>query len=345
MRDLAAEGLLEGRHFWIHCINQHPVSSIDERIPWHTLDDAIAENPGKQICAVLDAHTEGPSWRHIKQAVNRMTEKYGLDPRCIIQWTGSRGEDDEPIQVVPVMDAFCIIAWPQHCIPVDEPTHHFVMLARIPKTHRVLAAAEILSRGLDRYGYLSCGCGDHGHGNAEVYNMVPDTIRGRFPLMLPGDSFNEIQTVEFTVASTTRREITGAFCSVIAETSHDLMAPNVCTAFMTEKSEKAFLLHQIPLWVAAPRQVALARDWGFDVFDDLIDHSYDDEPDGHRRIGMVVAQLERLCTHSLSDIRRFKSENLKRFVRNRERCLYLRDNHTGIQYEKLKACVAVMPTP
>lgn len=44
---------------------------------------------------------------------------------------------------------------------------------------------------------------------------------------------------------------------------------------LSEKSFKVFAWHQIPIFMASPRQVETVRNIGFDVFDDIIDHSYD----------------------------------------------------------------------
>jgi len=339
MELIEQENLHVGKHFFIHCINQHPINHIYDGFPWDMFAETCANNRDKQIIVVLDAHTEGPSWQHIKTTVERMTAEFGINPHCIIQWTGSGGEGGEPIQVVSVMDAFSIITAADKCTP-QPINHHYIMLARIPRPHRVLIAVEILQRGLGAFGYLSCGSGSHGPlVSSDFADLVPADLIDRFPLLLPGgywsDSYGEREHTD----SVTLPEITGAFCNVIAETSHDLMSPNVCTAFMTEKSEKCFLLEQVPIWVAATGQAKLAREWGFDLFDDLIDHSYDLEPDGRLRIKMAADQLEKLCAQSIGQLQEFKRLNQQRFTANRELCFYLRKNHHDIQYEKFKGCV------
>lgn len=44
---------------------------------------------------------------------------------------------------------------------------------------------------------------------------------------------------------------------------------------LSEKSFKVFAWHQIPIFSASPKQVETVRSIGFDMFDDIIDHSYD----------------------------------------------------------------------
>lgn len=47
---------------------------------------------------------------------------------------------------------------------------------------------------------------------------------------------------------------------------------------LSEKSFKVFAWHQIPIFSASPKQVDTIRNLGFDMFDDIIDHSYDIAP-------------------------------------------------------------------
>ena len=123
------------------------------------------------------------------------------------------------------------------------------------------------------------------------------------------------------------------------------MYPNVFTAFLTEKSEKCFLLEQVPLWVAPPGQAKLAKQWGFDIFDDLVDHSYDQQTDPHLRIKMVADQLQKVCGMSMDALRDFKQQNRSRFETNRQLCFDLRNNHHDTQYDQLIYCISQMHVP
>lgn len=62
--------------------------------------------------------------------------------------------------------------------------------------------------------------------------------------------------------------------SIVNETN-DFLNKNVQ---LSEKSFKVFAWHQIPVFMASPKQVETVRNIGFDVFDDIIDHSYDFAP-------------------------------------------------------------------
>jgi hypothetical protein len=69
--------------------------------------------------------------------------------------------------------------------------------------------------------------------------------------------------------------------------------------FITEKSYKVFAWHQFPLWYAVPGTVAKLRDAGFDLFEDIIDHSYDNIQDPEIRMDSVIAEAHKFCTQDL----------------------------------------------
>lgn len=64
--------------------------------------------------------------------------------------------------------------------------------------------------------------------------------------------------------------------------------------FVSEKTFKPLISGQLGIWLAAAGTVGFLRRLGFDMFDDLIDHSYDLEPDWHRRIDMIHVALDKV---------------------------------------------------
>lgn len=66
-------------------------------------------------------------------------------------------------------------------------------------------------------------------------------------------------------------ELYKSLLSVVNETN-DFSIDNI---YLSEKSFKVFAWHQIPIFSASPGHVQVIRSLGFDVFDDIIDHSYD----------------------------------------------------------------------
>lgn len=82
--------------------------------------------------------------------------------------------------------------------------------------------------------------------------------------------------------------------NVVVETSSQTDQYSWRSIFVTEKTFKAFLMRQIPVWFAVPGVVAEVRKMGFDLFDDIIDHSYDSIVNEHQRIVAVSQQLKNL---------------------------------------------------
>jgi len=80
---------------------------------------------------------------------------------------------------------------------------------------------------------------------------------------------------------------------LIVETSNQTDSLSWRNIFITEKSYKTFAWYQFPIWYAVPGLVEKIREQGFDVFDDIIDHSYDNDSDPNTRMDKVVAEAHR----------------------------------------------------
>jgi hypothetical protein len=87
---------------------------------------------------------------------------------------------------------------------------------------------------------------------------------------------------------------------------------------ITEKSFKPFYLYQLPIFLANTHHIkTLKKEYGLDLFDDLINHSYDDEPDGLKRLYMVYDEIKRLS--QMKDvIKRYYIDNIDRIRTNRK---------------------------
>jgi hypothetical protein len=87
---------------------------------------------------------------------------------------------------------------------------------------------------------------------------------------------------------------------------------------ITEKSFKPFYLHQLPIFLANQNHITtLKKEYGLDTFDDLIDHSYDNEKDNLKRLYMVYNEIKRLS--QINDIiKEYYLNNLDRIKNNRK---------------------------
>lgn len=87
---------------------------------------------------------------------------------------------------------------------------------------------------------------------------------------------------------------------------------------ITEKSFVPFYFYQLPIIVATHNHVKMMKDiYGFDFFDDLINHNYDNEKNDFKRINMIFEEIKRL--HDNKDVvKEFYKNNQIRFENNRQ---------------------------
>lgn len=110
-----------------------------------------------------------------------------------------------------------------------------------------------------------------------------------------------------------RTEICYSNCyiNIITETLFD--SPEI---HISEKSFRPFYFMQLPIYVATYEHVKyLKKRFGFDMFDDLIDHSYDLEKDNQKRMKMVFEEIKRLNDNKELVIDFYK-KNKNRFEKN-----------------------------
>lgn len=92
--------------------------------------------------------------------------------------------------------------------------------------------------------------------------------------------------------------------------------------FISEKTFKAFGLRQIPIWFAVPGLVHEVRRLGFAMFDDIVDHNYDQIQDEARRFEVVLEQI-----HQLNQLNLEQCQHLKQSLQDR-----LNHNYNLVQH-------------
>ena len=87
---------------------------------------------------------------------------------------------------------------------------------------------------------------------------------------------------------------------------------------ISEKSLKPFWFFQFPIFVASPGHVSKVKQkYNFDLFEDIIDHSYDSITDSVDRLGAIVNEIKRVNDLDLKNIYK---KNKDRFTSNRLKC-------------------------
>jgi hypothetical protein len=192
-------------------------------------------------------------------------------------------------------------------LPVSEITHHFVCLNRLHRWQRYRLIELLLDRGLDNFGAIS-------------YTDPPKErvkYSARLPLIL------DLQDVDRASSHSIDKDfIQGALFNIVTETGYEPHPSNISDRLgwhypgMTEKTFKCIAAGQIPIFVTPFNTVNCYRKLGLDVFDDIIDHGYDQEKDPQIRLIKVVDEIERICDFSLDEVRLLKKSLHRRFIKN-----------------------------
>jgi hypothetical protein len=164
--------------------------------------------------------------------------------------------------------------------------HKFLCLMRRPSPSRAGIARWLIDNNIDARFSFGSMCrpevmGDYRH-------MFPDCD---LPITLDGiidRATNNIEHVQ------TNSIFHSCLFNMVVESSSQSDPGIWRSIFLTEKTFKAFGLRQIPIWFAVPGFVAEVRKLGFDLFDDIVDHSYDCIEDEHLRFTQVFDQIEKL---------------------------------------------------
>jgi len=204
----------------------------------------------------------------------------------------------------------------------------FISLNNSCRLHRVYLLTQLLKRNLslEKCSFLfSTGTPNGWLYNDEVFknslkhlldsnyidlDLYNQTLNFQLPKILDYDNrkatyiYNDINDIYKTILNLVSENLTGM-------TEGDISDPYIIT--FTEKIIKPFLSKQIPLFFGLPGLIELLRKLGFDVYDDLINHSYDLELDPIKRLDLILDELDRLIQ---TDLLNFKNNNKDRFDSN-----------------------------
>ena len=199
---------------------------------------------------------------------------------------------------------------------ISKRKYDFVSLAGVPRPNRVLFTKELLARNLQDKGIITCGSATN---TDDIANTIFDHLslgeyRSHFPIIYDSmfDSMSLSNDIHFPFLD--------AKFNIVLETCYedvsDLKTHPVIgqhwainktpELFMTEKTVKALSYYQIPIFVAAKGYVSELRKLNFDLFDDIINHDYDNIDDPFIRMKTVADEVDRLLKLPL-DYDKFKS--------------------------------------
>jgi hypothetical protein len=115
-----------------------------------------------------------------------------------------------------------------------------------------------------------------------------------------------------TEASYSNNAYNNSYINIVTETNFDKND----IILTSEKSFIPLFFSQIPIIMASANHVKKMKDrYGFDFFDDIVNHSYDSELDPNKRFKMIIDEILRL-NNKKEEIVNFFKNNKSRFDRN-----------------------------
>jgi hypothetical protein len=190
----------------------------------------------------------------------------------------------------------------------------FLCLLRRPTLNRARLARFFLDNiGLDTV-RLSFGSGVQGG-----LDQYRDVVGVDLPLLVDGVLTDRVR--EFDISNS---QFHSCLFNIAAETSSQT---EYCgntrqwrSVFLTEKTWKAIMQRQIPIWYGVPGLVKHVRELGFDTFDDILGgHQYDailDETQRHQSVFDLIRQLN--DQYSLADCQTLRQQLHSRLAANFE---------------------------
>lgn len=278
-----------------------------------------ANNSNKKIIVVLESILEAPTYKYnLGTIIYKLSRMLDIPESDFIILGGALHQFDSPVK-----NAVSYMIFGNHITSENEivdtiPTTHFLSLSRLAKHHRILGTIEILERNLKNYGMISLGSGYYNEPAENYYGDVPEKYKNVFPLHVDGTiTKGPTNLLQY---GTSNGLFLKAFSNVVFETSYEydvIGRSGWNVPFLTEKSAKPFSWGQVPIFVTYQHTINYIRELGFDMFDDIIDHSYDSEYDSYLRIKLAINQLEKICNRSLEYWQSYKKENIIRFESNK----------------------------
>ena len=211
----------------------------------------------------------------------------------------------------------------EHIIHRKLPRWHALCLNRITKIHRIYISNFISKHGNLRnkinysFGLIKPGQHEHIKSKPEIdsekWNPWIKNIEHEWSNVF-SEPFDEIEKwmvyhqEKYPEGDTLANHSINMNTQMCAENYYDSVF-NIVTesfisageVFLTEKIFKPIIWHQPFIIIGNPGSIEFLRTDGFDVFDDIIDHSYDNIIEVPERFEYIKKEIIRLCDIPISD--------------------------------------------
>jgi hypothetical protein len=318
-------GILENLHF-----NKSLTFYIFDPLTGSELPYNEIATLDKETLFVIIQTGEGHGHRNFDILLNQLIDRCGVIPQHITIYSSCLYDPDSPVNNIGTITAQSTTTLElsgRDYISI-EPAYHYVCLNRYPRWERYAVVEALLDNGLDQFGkisYATMFADKKEFSNSFIGKpdrrslMTSDRYHDRFPMYLD-------DVVSFEQGYNISTDIASALFNIVTESAYEEsdkpVANATSTPSLSEKTYKCFLSAQIPIMVAPQYTVRAARNLGFDMFDDIVQHdAYDTEPAPRRRIKLVVEQVQRICSMSLEELQNLKTQFQSRFQRNHARMI------------------------
>lgn len=296
------------------------------------LDENITLNNGDKI--IFDCCNEGIGPKDISLAVDSLlNSSIHYDIRVLFN--------------VPV---FAVLPYKYRCFPEHFVAHcgfvahiqtleidwknlmitkKFIALMRRASVERVTLAKRILSKFKHNNFLLSCGT------QPSKWKYIPTALAEaiypyKLPILLDGvtDNYQDQHHHKNT-------DFFACCVHLAIETSSQTDVNSWREIFISEKSLKPFAYRQLPIWFAVPGTVNEIRKLGFDVYDDIIDHSYDLEQNTYLRMSKVLDALNTVTAVSTENMNNRRANLWTRINKNVQLLYALYNTHHATKHNHL----------
>lgn len=289
-------------------------SQIDSKI--------MSQNQQKNRFVIINTH-EGASHHWFDRLIPDIVENGAVPMHQIVIRSSCLVDADSPVgHIGSVIDYVTdtVSEYPDITqVAPREITHHYVCLNNQHRWQRLELVKRLIDLGQIQHGKVS-------YLQAPRSSLEPEYLKF-FPMTVDKKSITWTQGHDINLPA-----LKGAALNVVTESCYEKKPGDEHLEThhlpgLTEKTFKSILLSQFPIFVAPMNTVQCYRDLGFDAFDDVIDHSYDLEPDPVKRLSVIAAQIEKFCQIGLPELQILFDQNRERFQRNIDRFRWFAHNH------------------
>lgn len=312
------------------------VSFFDFEVDWFSLFDPDVLDAVKQKkLKVIFFYSEGDNPHHINNRLTALCEQYSV-PREQLYFVSANSVADDIQNFYYFMDDELMYHYSnRRTNPIDvnrkQRTWMFTALVRVHKWWRATIMSRIWADGLHSkgfFGYLNQeGCGDVPEDNPLWREPKEEEDLQRFMEHTPfsaddltPDDHNDHELV-------VREHFDDAYLNIVLETHMDVDGSS--GVFITEKTFKPIKHGQLFIIFGAPGTIQMLRDYGYDLFDDIIDHSYDTIPTATERYQAVYKEFKRLMDLTHNEWAGIYEQATGRLVRNQK--VFIQDKRSRIE--------------